>query len=357
MMLCRGGILPPVKKRRILMKKRILSFMLALTVITCIFAGCSGSSEPAAQQDAAPAESPSGDSAGSSDASGKTYKVAFLPGDMANESQAYSAKQFEKFGPEYGFEVTILDGQGDAQVQAQTVSNCIAQGMDALFINPNDVNGIAPSLKEAKDAGLIVALFSSDLPTEFADFRHIFVGVNDNMAGETAGKAFMDHFPDGATIVEVGGQAGHDAQIKRHDGFDAAIKDSNIEVLGSQSASTWSTSDAMAITEDFIVKYGDQIQGVFCHWDNGATGVIGALKAAGMDDVYLIAVDGCRAGFDQVKSGEQSVTIMQNFSTMSKKTLEVVKAALEGQDYEAINYVPLDAVSIDNIDQFEYPEW
>jgi ribose transport system substrate-binding protein len=56
----------------------------------------------------------------------------------------------------------------------------------------------------------------------------------------------------------------------------------------------------MNIMDDFIVKYGDQIQGVFCHWDNGATGVIGALKNANMTDVFVVGVDGCRAGFDQV---------------------------------------------------------
>jgi hypothetical protein len=38
--------------------------------------------------------------------SGK-YRVAFIPGSMANESQAYSAKQFQKFGPEMGFDVTL----------------------------------------------------------------------------------------------------------------------------------------------------------------------------------------------------------------------------------------------------------
>lgn len=48
----------------------------------------------------------------------------------------------------------------------------------------------------------------------------------------------------------------------------------------------------MAIMEDFIVKYGDKIDAVFCHWDNGATGVINALENANMDGVYIVAVDG-----------------------------------------------------------------
>ncbi|GHV25903.1 rhizopine-binding protein [Clostridia bacterium] len=287
----------------------------------------------------------------------KTFNVVYIPGEVANESQGFSAKMFEKHAGDYNLNVTIMDGQGDAQIQAQRVTNCIAQGVDAIFVNPNDINGIVPSLMEAKAAGIIVGLFSSDLAPEFQEYRDFFVGVDDNSAGVTAGEAFITAFPDGAKIVEVGGQAGHDAQIKRHDGFIEAITGSNITVLDSQSCNTWSTSDAMSITEDFIIKYGDEIQGVFCHWDNGATGVIEALKAAGMDEVFIIAVDGCRAGFDQVREGAQYATIMQNFETQAQKSLELAKAILDGGEVEAINLVPLDTVTLENIDEFTTPEW
>jgi len=204
---------------------------------------------------------------------------------------------------------------------------------------------------------VIVRMFLSDLAGGSPEYRGFFLGVDDTMAGQTAGQAFVDHFTDGATIVEVGGQAGHDAQIKRHDGFMEAIEGSNITLLDSQNCSGWVTADAMAIMEDFIVKYGDQIQGVFCHWDNGATGVIEALKNANMTDVYVVAVDGCRAGYDQVKDGTQAVCIGQSFTNMAIKSLECAKAMLEGGSYEAINFIPLDVVTADNIDTFPYPEW
>ncbi|PIE35679.1 hypothetical protein CSA56_03235 [candidate division KSB3 bacterium] len=286
-----------------------------------------------------------------------THKVAFLPGAMSNPSQAFSAKMFQKYGPDYGFDVTILDGEGDAAIQAQTVTNAIAQGMDAIFINPNDINAIIPALMEASSAGLIVGMFSSDLPEGAREVRDFFVGVNDNMAGEAAAQAFLNNFPDGATVVEVGGQAGHDAQLKRHDGFNSVIEGTNIEVLDYQATQEWATDQAMAIMEDFIVKYGDEIQGVFCHWDGGATGIINALANANMEGVFLVGVDGNSSGFDQVRAGTQSVTIMQNFEAMAKKALELAKAKLNGEEVEAVNFMPLDIVSLDNIDDFTPPEW
>lgn len=336
-------------------KRSIALFVVLLLILSVV--GCG--KKPAENTDAPAVDGDSTeDGTEGGTESGDKPKVAFLPGDMANESQSFSAKQFEKFADDYDLDLVVLDGKGDAQVQAQVVSNCIAQGIKAIFVNPNDVNAIVPSLMEAKKAGIIVGMFSSDLPKDQSEYRDFFVGVNDNMAGESAAKAFLDHFPDGANIVEVGGQAGHDAQIKRHDGFNDGIEGSKINVLDYQCPPTWSTSEAMSIMEDLIVKYGDEIEGVFCHWDNGATGVIEALKAANMmDDMFIVAVDGCRAGFDQVRSGEQSITIMQNFETQAKKTLELARTLLDGGTVEEVNMVPLDIVGLDNIDDFTVPEW
>jgi len=288
---------------------------------------------------------------------GAMPKVGYSPGDMANESQAFSAKMFLKYGPEYGLDVQILDGKGDAQVQAQVVTNAIAQGLKAIYINPNDINAIIPSLMQAQNAGLIVGMFSSDVPPEHASVRDFFVGVNDDMAGEAAAQAFINNFPNGAKIVEIGGQSGHDAQIKRHDGFNKTIAGTGIEVIDYKATQQWSTAEAMAIMEDMITKWGKDIEGVFCHWDNGATGVIGALKAAGMEDVFIVAVDGNRAGFEQVLSGDQAVTIMQNFETHVTKSLDMTNTLLAGGSVEPVNFIPLDIVSLENIDEFTPPEW
>lgn len=283
--------------------------------------------------------------------------VAFIPGDMANESQSFAAKMFNKHADEYGFEVIVLDGKGDANVQAQAVTNAVAQGVAAIYVNPNDIMAIIPSLMAAKEAGVIVGMFSSDVPEESAEVRDFFVGVNDNMAGEAAAQAFITAFPDGANIIEIGGQAGHDAQIKRHDGFNSELEGSNIVVMDYQPCEQWQSVMAQAIAEDMIVKYGDTIDGVFCHWDNGATGVIEAFTAAGLEGKFIVGVDGNRAGFAQVADGTQAASIAQNFETFAIKTLELTKDILDGKEIEPVNFIPLDIVTQENIDTFTAPEW
>jgi len=284
-------------------------------------------------------------------------KAVFVISNMANESQAFAAKQFLKYGPEFGFDIQTFDAKGDTQAESQIVTNAIAQKFKAIFVNPNDINAIIPSLMKAKAAGMVVGMFSSDLPPASAKVRDFFAGVNDTMAGQQAAAAFIKHFPNGAKIVEIGGQAGHDAQIKRHDGFNGAIKGTKIEVIDYKACTQWSTAEALAIMEDMIVKHGKEIQGVFVHWDNGATGVIQAAKAANLSGLFIVGVDGNRAGYVQVKNGDQSVSIAQDFVLMTKTDLGLARDVLAGKKVQQINWVPLAVIDKDSVGSFEPPEW
>ena len=346
------------------MKKRILALFVVLTMVSMLFAACASdgttSEEPSTATQSTSTESASAsEETASTEASTETmYKVVDIAQSMSNESQSFAAKMFEKHAAEYGIEITIWDAKADPATEAQLVTQAIAQDMDGIIVNPNDISGIVPSLMQAKEAGLVVGMFSSDLAAENQQYRDFYCGANDVEAGKAAAQAFIDQFPDGAKIVEIGGQSGHDAQIKRHDGFIEGLEGSNIELLETQNCSAWAANDCLDIMQDFIVKYGDEIDGIFCHWDNGATGVIQALTNASMEIPYLVAVDGCRAGFDQVAAGTQAVCLMQNFETMAMTELGLMKMVLDGGTVEQqVNYIAWDVVTSETIDSFTYPEW
>ena len=110
-----------------------------------------------------------------------------------------------------------------------------------------------------------------------------------------------------------------------------------------------------------ITKYGDKIQFIFCHWDNGATGVINALKARNVEwanKVMIVAVDGNKAGFDQVKSWPNYISIAQNAETITSKVMEQSKKWIE-KDPAAVkeNIIPFDIINKETIDKYSVPEW
>jgi ribose transport system substrate-binding protein len=276
---------------------------------------------------------------------------------MSNASQKFSWDEFQRLAPDYGFEMHVFAGENDPATEVAGIETCISEGYDAIFVNPSDPNAVIPALRRAREAGIVVGMYSSMLPDGNEDAYDFFVGSDDFLGGILAGQFVSARFPDGANFVEVGGQAGHDAQIKRSSGFREGIA-ANITELDAQNCpGGWNAHEALAIMEDFIVKYGNDIDIVWCHWDNGASGVIQALQNAGRTDVFVIGVDGNRTGYAQVRAGTQALSVGQSFTNMARKSLENAKTMLEGGRVEKLNWIPLDMVTRDTINNFVEPDW
>ncbi len=310
--------------------------------------------------DESDADESDADESNETDESGDTpqesYKLGVILMSLASGSQAYFQKVFNESSADYGFDVTVYDGT-DATVQSNAVRECIAEGADAIIISAADSASLIPALQEAKQADIRVGLIGSTLDIMDETTYDFHTGVDDYFAGKASSEAFLAQFPDGANVVEIGGKAGTSPATKRHDGFTEGLEGSGINVLEYQACSDWNANEAMGIMENMIVKYGDEIEGVYVHWDNAATTVIQALQAQNMNDIFVVGVDGCRAGFDQVKDGTQAVTIMQSLDARALKSLEVMQKALKGEAFDEMNMLDWNIVTIDNIDDFIYPEW
>ena len=337
------------------MCKKIMGLLLTVVLGIGVLAGCGKKEEV---KETATSEAPAEETEAVEESSGELPKLIFIAGDMSNESQVFAANKFEEYAEEFGFEVSILDGRGDAQTQAQVVANAVAQGADVICVNPNDASGIVPSLESAKSAGVIVGVYGSEISSDNPDAaRDFYVTQDDIQGGKLALEAILQKYPDGRNVVEVEGQAGHDAAIKRHTGFAENLEGTGLNLLASMAPTQWATSEALSITEDMITKYGDEIDAIFCHWDNGATGCIEALKAANMEDVVVIGVDGCQAGYNQVKAGEQYATVSIDAAKIVRGCMEVAQKAINGEEFSAENLISFDLITQENIDEFPVPEW
>ncbi len=94
--------------------KRLLAVVLAMLLVVGL-AACGGNeTTTTAATTKAEAGETTTEAAGETTeggAAGETVKVAFICADMGNPSQSYSSKQFEQYGADYGFEVTVLDAK------------------------------------------------------------------------------------------------------------------------------------------------------------------------------------------------------------------------------------------------------
>lgn len=159
------------------MKKKLLSVVLA-GAMTVSLAGCGGGSTPttaapttATETKAEAAETKAEEKkeeaateapAAGADVSGLT--VAFIPkltGNAFFESANNGAQEYSK---EWGFTV---DYQGSANAavadQVNVINNAVASGVDAICVSSVDATGLDSALTEAKDAGVTVVTWDSDV--------------------------------------------------------------------------------------------------------------------------------------------------------------------------------------------------
>jgi len=321
------------------MKKRILAILFALVLVVGFVAACGGDDD---------AREPGG-----------LMRGIFITQDLSNASQAFSANEFQRLMGDYNAEVIIAGG--DVADNIANIERAIADGLDFIFINPNDIMAVIPGLTAAREAGIIVGLFSSQPPEDVADYPYdFFAGSDDILGGEQAGKFVSEQFPDGANFVEIGGQAGHIAATSRADGFRRGIAANIIELDSQFVPGPWVADEARGIMEDFLIMYGDDIDIVWCHWDHGAAGVIEAVVASGRDasDIFIIGVDGNSTGYQQVVDGLQALSVGQSFTNMAAKSLELARIMFDGGTVaEKLNWIPLDMVTIDTYQTFPWPDW
>jgi ABC-type sugar transport system substrate-binding protein len=315
-------------------------------------ASASAEAAPSApSSDAAPAVSPPANP-------GDNGTVAFIPGQLSNPSQTFSWQMIQKHAPEYGFSPIVLDGGGDIQTQTNQISAAVAQNVAAMLVNPNDAMGVVPALTAAREAGVCVSISMAKAADNTEASYDSWVSVDDVMGGETAAAAIANAFPDGATGVEIGGQAGHPAAVDRHNGFTQGIQGKNITVLDYQNPQQWDAAQAQAIAENMITKYGDQIQFIFVHWDGGATGVINALKAANMTDVLVIGIDGNKAAFTNIANWPHYISIQQDAELIMEIELQqMYNCVTKNGQLQAANVVPFNVLTNDNIANYTAPGW
>lgn len=345
-----------IKKRREVKKmKKCLTLLTAALLVMVMLIGCTQTVPDASET--LESSAPVSEGQNTASAADETIKMCWIVTSNTDESMKWFTENAEQKAEELGIELVAFDPNGDAQRQANMVNDAVAAGYDAILIIPVDREALIAPAKEAKEAGVVVVTWCGDFGPEGHQYRDFFVGPNDLEAGMLASEAIKAAFPDGASGVMIMGGPGEDPQVKREMGFEQGIEGSNIVLLGSLACEGWDPAKARTNMDDMITKYGDQIQYVYSHWDNGSTAIVQALEAAGMTDVFIVSVDGCREGFRLVNEGLIGSTIYQDMAMQSNTAVQgaydiITKGTYENPEMTEDNeiFVPWITITKENAD-------
>ncbi|MGI6070238.1 MAG: autoinducer 2 ABC transporter substrate-binding protein [Blautia sp.] len=165
--------------------KKFMGVLLA-GIMTCMtFSGCGGSADTAAKDEkSADAAQQETKEAGGDD----TYTIALIPQLIGNTYFETSNEWAQRAGEDLGVEVIYTGAStSDPASQSNIVSDMITKGVDCICIAAVDPDALSPVLKKARDAGIKVITWDSDVNDK--DARDLYVTYCiDQQLGEHLGE-------------------------------------------------------------------------------------------------------------------------------------------------------------------------
>jgi fructose transport system substrate-binding protein len=199
----------------------------------------------------------------------------------------------------------------DNASQASAVENMVIAGAQTILITPSDSRAIVPSIKKARDAGIMV--IALDTPTDPQSATDALFATDNFKAGFLIGqyaKAAMAGTP--AKIATLDLAPGITVGKLRHDGFleGFGIKEGDPSIVCSQDTEGDQGKGQTAMEN--CLKKAPNINVVYTINEPAAAGAYQALKAAGKDKgALIVSIDGGCEGVKNVRAGIIGATSQQ----------------------------------------------
>lgn len=269
--------------------------------------------------------------------------------NMANEFIVNIKEAMETRAQELGVKLIINDGQLSPDKQIQQIESFIARRVDAIILNPCEVEASSPAVDKAIQAQIPIVNVNSEtrsIPTAF-------VGSRDEESAEIAIGFLAERLNGKGNIVMIGGNPGQAAEIKRGQGAKSTLaKLPDMRLIAEQTAN-WSREEGMALMENWLQAYKGQIDGVFAQNDEMGMGALKALEAAGLkDQIPLVSVDAIADALQAVKDGRLDATVFQNAKGQGSRAVETALKIIKGEAYEKEVFIPFELVTADNVDEY-----
>ncbi|MEO1018537.1 MAG: sugar-binding protein [Pseudomonadota bacterium] len=138
--------------------------------------------------------------------------LALVPKNVNNPFFDQARDGCKKAEGELGGEIECLyigpGEHGGGEEQLQMVNDLIARRVDGIAVAPSNAPAMATALRSAKDAGIPVLTWDSDLLAQDVDLRIAYIGTKNYDIGVNLAERVMELKPDGGTIcIQSGGAA------------------------------------------------------------------------------------------------------------------------------------------------------
>jgi ribose transport system substrate-binding protein len=291
------------------------------------------------------------------------YKIALAAQGPTNSWAALFDQEaryhVEQLGKGKVSELLYASADGSADKQAPEVEDLLSQNPDALILVPMGRAALKASVDRAAAQGVPVVLCASGVD---GDSYVAEVGTNLHGLGVRMANWLSDQLGGSGAILVMDGIPGVDtAEIAKAGAATVWPKKPGIKILDEQYGQ-WSTSEAKKVAEQWVAKYGKNIQGVWSDGGQMSQGIIEAFQEAHLPVPPIASADYSNGFLRQVKDGNITFFAGQYPNAMVILCIDTALDILNGESVSRFidfreKMDKTQDVNKSNIETFFNPKW
>jgi ribose transport system substrate-binding protein len=304
------------------MKKILLGLAL-----TALLSACSK------KEAAAPA------AASTSPAATATYQIAVIPKGTTHEfwkSINAGAVKAQQELETLGIKVNVIwKGplrEDDREQQIQVVENFIGRKVDGIVLAPLDKNALVGPVTTAVNAKIPVVIVDSALESKVPVS---YVATDNREGGRIAARNLGKILGGKGNVILLRYQVGSASTEEREEGFLEVMKKDfpAIKLISTDQHAGATRDSAKRVSENLLNRYGKEVNGIFASNESAASGMLLALRDAGLagGKVKFVAFDAGETLNAGLKAGDLAGFVVQNPMAMGYLGVKTVVAAIRGE--------------------------
>jgi D-xylose transport system substrate-binding protein len=275
--------------------------------------------------------------AGLSACGGSSGKVAVLMPELETERWRREAAMLEVYLVEMGYEVTLLDANNDAVLQADQVDNMTKEGVRAIVIVPVDGNALAGAVERAIAENVKVIAYDRLVMTPKLS---AYLSFDNREAGRLQAQALMDAldlenrpaFQRQARLVRIsGGAEDHNNVLYALGQDDVFSSHRQVRFAADEVISAREQIAAQRLMESILAEE-QNIEAVLISNELLTLGVLQAFQDAGLgDDILVSAQESPVSISNRIVAGDVAFSIFRDRRDLPPLTVRTLDRLLKEQ--------------------------
>lgn len=273
--------------------------------------------------------------------------VAWVHSNAAAQSEQRVKAGFEQWLEETGKDWTVnfLDSGGSGEATASNLQDAASRGVDAIIITMADLRASTAAIADAAAAG--IPIFAVD--SGYVDGVVVDVTTNNWAMSADVSPYLLDQMGGEGGLIFLR-MAEHHGTRKRGDVMEDVLQEyQGVEVLVEHNIDyTAFFEDTTSRMQDYVARFGEDIDAVWAPWDEPAQAAINVMQAAGLTDVKVIGIDGHPQAVAEVCKPDSMMiaTVSQPFEGMGAQVGDWITAIVE-EGQSADDVIPSKTVYMD----------